>query len=328
MARPIAHRTPAARNKPLHAAPTLGLAAALALGTALARAHGLDDAAPPAGLQAATAWSFEPAVLLPLLASGLLYAWGARALLARARRGAAVQRWRAAAFALGWAGLVAALVSPLDTLGGWLFSAHMVQHELMMIVAAPLLVLGRPLAAWVWAFGPAGRARLGRTVRQPGVATAWRWLNTPLVAWGLHAIALWGWHVPGLFDAALRHPAVHFLQHTSFLATALLFWSAVLEHQRQHAASGAAMLALFTTMVHTTALGALLTLAPLPWYPFYGTTTSALGVDLLQDQQLGGLVMWVPGALAYLFAGLAVTARWLRQSAGPGGTAHGRAASP
>ncbi|MDB5895586.1 MAG: cytochrome c oxidase caa3 assembly factor family protein [Rhodoferax sp.] len=301
---------------------------ALSACATLAHAPGASDGVAASALDAATAWSFEPAVLLPLVASGLLYAWGARALLARTRRGTAAQRWRVAAFALGWTALAIALVSPLDTLGGWLFSAHMVQHEMMMIVAAPLMVLGRPLAAWVWAFGPSGRARLGQAVRRPAVVQAWRWLNAPLIAWSLHAVALWGWHVPAMFGAALRHPAWHFVQHTSFLATALLFWSAVLEHQRQHAASGAAMLALFTTMVHTTALGALLTLAPLPWYPAYGTTTSALGIDLLQDQQLGGLVMWVPGALAYLFAGLAVTARWLRRAALPGGTMPGKAASP
>ncbi len=131
------------------------------------------------------------------------------------------------------------------------------------------------------------------------------------------AAALWAWHLPMLFEAALVHPALHTLQHACFLLTALLFWWGILETRTPGAAragSAHAMFSLFTTMVHTSALGALLTLAPGLWYPFYIEPCSLLGMDPLKDQQLGGLIMfimWVPAALAYLLAALAVAARWL-----------------
>jgi putative membrane protein len=123
---------------------------------------------------------------------------------------------------------------------------------------------------------------------------------------------LWAWHVPSLFGAALENEAVHAVQHASFLGTALLFWWAVLGRDgRVVQRTGAAMAYLFTTMLHTGALGALLTLAPTPWYPHYAATSAAFGLDPVQDQQLGGLVMWVPGSAAYLAAALFIMARLL-----------------
>jgi cytochrome c oxidase assembly factor CtaG len=232
----------------------------------------------------------------------------------RARSGHATRALRlrqAIAFLCGWLMLLTALVSPLDALGAALFSAHMVQHELLMIVAAPLLVSGRPLAVWLWALPAGWRIQVGRATRWPPVRTLWRCLTAPLAAWLLHAAALWLWHAPSLFQAALMHPWIHTLQHTSFLASALLFWWSVLGRRAGTTPGATAMLSLFTTMVHTGALGALLTLAPGLWYPLYIAPSTALGFDPLQDQQMGGLVMWVPGGLAYVLVALAIAARWL-----------------
>lgn len=226
-------------------------------------------------------------------------------------------RSRVVAFAAGWLTLCAALVSPLDALGSLLFSAHMVQHELLMVAAAPLLVLGRPLAAWTWAFTPRWRRSLGRVTHWPWLARFWSVLTQPLTAWALHAVALWVWHVPRLFDAALRTEGLHVLQHASFLSTALLFWWAMMGGDRRTRTSGFALAYLFTTMMHTAALGALFSLAPVAWYPSYMETTAALGLDPVQDQQLGGLVMWVPGGVAYLVAGLALVARLLAPALSP-----------
>jgi putative membrane protein len=191
--------------------------------------------------------------------------------------------------------------------GQSLFSAHMVQHEVLMVVAAPLLVIGRPLAVWVWGLPAAWRQPAARATRLPAVRGLWTFLTYAPAAWALHGIVLWAWHLPALFEAALRNPWVHTAQHLSFFFTALLFWWAPLG-SRSQTGRGASMLYLFTTMVHTGALGALLTLSPTIWYPAYGPTAAALGVDPLEDQQLGGLVMWVPAGLAYLFAGIACAA--------------------
>jgi cytochrome c oxidase assembly factor CtaG len=262
-------------------------------------------------------WTFEPCVVLLMLAALLLYGTGYVRLSKRSRRGRRDRFAQLAAFLCGWFALVAALNSPLDALSAALFSAHMVQHELLMIVAAPLLVIGRPLAVWIWAFPASTRDALGGVLRSRWVRAPWRWLTKPTVAWVLHAAALWGWHAPIFFQAALENSAIHTLQHASFLASALLFWWTVFGDTARRGDGAHAMLSLFTTMVHTGALGALLTLAPGLWYPDYIESSSALGFDPLHDQQLGGLVMWVPGGLAYLIGGLIVSARWLMKRPTP-----------
>jgi putative membrane protein len=266
---------------------------------------------PATGATYALRWSFEPLVIAAMLLSLGLYLVGFARLRQRTRRGGAHRLYSAAAFVAGWLALGVAFISPLDAMGAALFSAHMVQHEILMLVAAPLLVLGRPLGVWLWALPAAARSRIGRGVRAPSVRRSWRWLTLPATAWALHLAALWGWHIPRAFEAALVHPGLHAVQHASFLASALLFWWTVLAPRPGHADRGFAMLSLFTTMAHTGALGALLTLAPTLWYASYVESAPAFGFDPLEDQQLGGLVMWVPGGLAYLAAAMVVAASWL-----------------
>jgi putative membrane protein len=282
----------------------------LAAAAPAALAHAVD---PAVGEAAPTLWhgSFEPWVLVLLALSALWYAIGVLRLWRHAGVGRGISRMHTAAFASGWLALVLALVSPLDAFGARLFCAHMLQHELLMLVAAPLLVLGRPLAAWTWALSPAQRQVVGRWTRVRWWSATWALLTDPLAAWALHALALWLWHLPSWFEAALHNEAWHALQHASFLITALLFWWAVLGGDARARAGGFALLYLFTTMLHTGALGALLTMAPTPWYPSYAVSAGALGLDPVEDQQLGGLVMWVPGSVAYLMAGLVVMARLL-----------------
>ena len=253
-------------------------------------------------------WTVEPWALACLACSAALYAVGAGRLWRRAGRGRGISFADAARFAAGWLVLCAALVSPLDALGERSFAAHMVQHELLMIVAAPLLVLARPLEAWTWALAPRWRVALASATRSPGLRAAWAACTDPLGAWTLHAVALWAWHIPALFEAALASEGVHILQHFSFFATALLFWWSVFDRASRNA--GASSLAsLFTTMAHSGALGALLTFAGHPWY---GSYAGALGLTALEDQQLGGLVMWAPASLAYVAAALVIASRWLR----------------
>ncbi|HEY0823810.1 MAG TPA: cytochrome c oxidase assembly protein [Ramlibacter sp.] len=270
---------------------------------------------PQAPASAAAAWNLAPWLLLLLGLSALAYGAGLRRLWRSAGRGRGVSSTQAACFGLGWLALVAALVTPLDALANRLFSAHMVQHELLMVVAAPLLVLARPLAAWTWALPAARRRTVGALFQHRGWAVPWTALTDPLGAFALHAIALWAWHIPAAFDAALRSEALHIAQHFSFLVTGLFFWWSVLGHDpRGRYGPGHSTGYLFATMMHTSALGALLSLAPTPWYAPYVAHAAALGVDPVDDQQLGGLVRWVPAALAYVIAALAVLGKVLTRA--------------
>jgi cytochrome c oxidase assembly factor CtaG len=251
-----------------------------------------------------TAWEFDPGVVIPLVLSAALFARGAR-------RSRGVTRERIACFWAGWALLAVALVSPLHPLGEALFSAHMIQHEVLMILSAPLLVISRPLVPMLWALPLECRRRLGRWSKAGWFARSWRGITDPMSAWWIHAAAIWIWHAPPLFQATLTSDLAHTAQHLSFLLSALLFWWSLFH---RHTSSGAAFLYIFTTALHTSILGALLTLAPSLWYPAYAGRTAAWGLTPLEDQQIGGLVMWVPAGVVYLAIGLYFLAQWLRES--------------
>jgi putative membrane protein len=248
-------------------------------------------------------------VAVPILATAVLYCVG----LLRLRSAAPKRRrifGRALAFAAGLCVLCIALISRLDAWSAELFSAHMVQHELLMLAAAPLLVLGRPLPIFLWAFGPAWRDRMATLSRLGVVRRLWSGLVSAGPAWSLHALALWIWHVPRFFNAALLHRGIHDLQHLTFLLSALVFWAALFDERRRER-QGAAILYLFTTTVHTSILGALITFARHPWYASYLQLSTGWHLSALEDQQLGGLIMWVPGSLVYVGAALVLLARWI-----------------
>jgi cytochrome c oxidase assembly factor CtaG len=218
-----------------------------------------------------------------LVAGSAVYAAGVRRLWARAgRRGVGVGQ--VSAFAAGMLMLALAVVSPLHELAERFLWVHMVQHELLMVLAAPLLVLGKPLQSFVWV----------QPIRLP------RRLSDPVLAWVLHAAAIWVWHAPRAFEAALANEAMHFAQHASFLGSAVLFWWTILARPPL-----GAMASLFTTMLYTGALGALMTFSRASWYSGYG----------LEDQQLAGLVMWIPAGLAYPVVALFIGSKWLRRCA-------------
>ncbi|MFN2533137.1 MAG: cytochrome c oxidase assembly protein, partial [Pyrinomonadaceae bacterium] len=198
--------------------------------------------------------------------------------------------------------------------GRVLFSAHMTQHEVLMLVAAPLLVLGKPLIAFMWALPLNWSRRIGSIGKLGWLQTTWQTVTIPLVAWLIHAVALWTWHVPALFEAVLRSEWIHTAQHLSFLLSALLFWWALIHGRRGLMGYGAAVLYVFTTSVHSGLLGAFITFSTTVWYPSYVGLTNSWGLTPLEDQQLGGLIMWIPAGLVYVVAGLALFAGWLREA--------------
>ena len=271
---------------------------ALACACSAARAH-VDTA-----LSAPDVW-----LVGSLAAAMLLYVAGARSLWRAAPGHHRTLPRYAAPFALGWLLLALALLPPLAPISAETLSGHMLQHEVLMVAAAPLLVLGRPLAIWVWAFPAKWRAAVASPARSAPMRAAWAFLTAPLTATLLHAVALWVWHAPPLFAAAQNDVWLHALQHSAFFFTALLFWNAVFG-VRDGAATGASLFWLFVTMLHTGALGVLLTFSAGVWFP-EAPGAAAWGLTALEDQQLGGLIMWVPGGTVYVMAALTLAARWL-----------------
>jgi putative membrane protein len=261
-----------------------------------------------------SSWNLAPGVLAGLTLAGGAYAVGLARLWREAGHGRVVPRWRAAAYAGGVLALALALVSPLDALGETLFWGHMVQHLVLMLVAAPLLVLGAPGAVLLRLPGPAGRRRLGAWWhRRSGLRALAALLTTPLLAWGLHIATVWAWHLPAAYQAALSDERLHALEHLSFLTTALLFWWVVLQPTgRRRLNHGMAVLYVVTAGMLGGMLGALLTFAGRPFYPAQSAAAGAWGLTALEDQQLAGLIMWLPGGLVYLIAAAVLFVRWLR----------------
>lgn len=258
-------------------------------------------------------WSLDPVVVTGLFVVGALYWSGMRCLRTATASPRKFGR-EAFAFASGWLLLVVALVSPLDPLGGVLFAAHMTQHEVLMVAAAPLLALGRPTLVWWWSLPRPFARRLSEIVAPTLRSGLLRALQHPFAAWLAHALAIWVWHIPRLYESTLDGWLVHVFQHVCFLGTAVWFWQAVFRSPRRRAHLGVAVAYLFTTAMHTGALGALITFAGKPWYPRYTETAAAWGLTGMEDQQLGGVIMWVPSGLSYVIAALAIFAAWLRDS--------------
>src|SRR5207248_10681791 len=152
-------------------------------------------------------WVFDPISLACVLASGVLYVAGVSRLWARAERGCGVRPWQIGAFAAGWIALVVALLSPVAAISEVLFSVHMTQHEILILVAAPLLVLGRPIVPFLWALSPAWRLRLGTWSDNRYWSAVWGTRLGPRVVWLAHGAAPRVWHPPEAYQAALRHAA-------------------------------------------------------------------------------------------------------------------------
>jgi putative membrane protein len=266
----------------------------------------------PDGRQPAPSYltGWDPFGLLLVAVLACAYASGMRRLPDQPY-GAQLRTRAALLFWAGWGALVAAFA--LESLSGLSFAAHMIQHEILMLLAAPLLVLSRPHGVLIWGL-PKKMARVvviaaaSRSVRRTVAA-----LCAPFAAWLLHAIALWIWHVPPAFEATLTSEPLHWLQHASFFLSAVIFWHSVLMPGPQSGRAGAALLSIFTTAVHTSLLGALLTFSSTSWYPTYQGFS---GLTAIEDQQLGGLVMWVPGGAVFLASGMAIAARWLTSAEG------------
>ena len=258
-------------------------------------------------------WTTGPVVLVPLLLMLLTYGVGFIRLWSRSDLGRGTLRRSLLLFALGWLTLAGALVSPLHEAGEVSFTMHMIEHEIIMLVSALLLVLARPGPILLWAFPTALRRPLGGAGRWG----LWRILTDPFVATLIQAVVIIVWHVPWLFELTLRSETWHIAQHLSFIGSALLFWWAMANRRSGRAGALVAALCLFITSMIGGGLGALMAFAGSPWYEGYAALgLTPFGLTPEEDQQLAGLIMWVPGGLYHLVAALWFLLRGLKDEEG------------
>lgn len=250
-------------------------------------------------------WSFAPEVVLPLAAMLAAYAFGLRRMADGPHRERPQTR-HVVCFAVGWLMLVVAVVSPLCRMAATLVWAHMAQHALLVAVAPPLLVLGVPSAML-----EAAMPRRWQSVAGRWAAAMRRWPGTVAVG-AAYGAGIWLWHVPALYQGALTSESVHLAMYASLLAVSVVFWRTALRPDAMERTSGGTLILLLVTPMHTSLLGALLTVAREPWYPVLAPYAAVWRLTPLEDQQLAGLIMWVPMGVIYPVAALGLMIAWFR----------------
>jgi putative membrane protein len=259
-------------------------------------------------------WTFPPLVTVNLLVAILIYSTGIRRIWQRAGVGNVVSTRQVWSFASGMFVLVLALLSPIDAMSDDLGWMHMIQHMLIINVAAPLVVMGAPGLAFLWVLPMRLRKWFGSFERRSGTGRMVHYmLWQPVALWLLFALTLWTWHLPGLYERALHNELFHDFQHLTFLLTACLFWRVLLDPvARLRLSRVGAVLYLFLTSLHATVLGVFMALAQGVWYPTYEVRTLSWNFTPLQDQQLAGLIMWMPACMVYAVIAAVVLAYWLQ----------------
>ncbi len=252
----------------------------------------------------AEAWDFQPTVIFGSIALFLAYLWGVRFRMNR----------KTVLFGSGVLLMLLVLIGPLDFLGDeYLFSAHMMEHILLYLAVPPLLLLGLP--------EDLARSLLSIKI----VAKAVRFLCRPILAWLLAVGAMWLWHLPALYNAALKNEGIHAGEHLSILATGTIFFWLVFTPLPQYRLSPVAgTVYLFTAMSANMLLGILLTFAPLGYYPIYMHPSGGDAIvefirtvwqlDPQSDLNLGGMFMWIIGGLLYFVSLMAVFSRLYRST--------------
>ena len=263
-----------------------------------------------------SSWGSDPVVYAGLLVVEGLYLRGLRRMWRRGGVGAGISVGRSVLFLAGLVVALLALESPIDALGTALFSGHMLQHELLAAVAAPLIVLGEPLRVIPRGVPPRWRRRIGRAERLLGGVGAKDATSRWMVSWFIAFVAsFWLWHIPALYEAALRSDVVHSVQHTFFLLPALgLWWCALGPHRRRFAPLGAVLLA--ATAIQGTIGGVNFVFAERAYYEPYRTTTEPWGLDPVEDIALGGAIMWTAGPI-FIAAAVVLFGRWLARQEQP-----------
>ena len=285
----------------------IGAAASLAL-PAQALAHG-GPVPPPTFPAVLLEWRLEPLVLVGVAVAAIGWLM-LRHRVAAEHPGHPPPRWRAVAFLAGLATIAVALTSPIEAYSGALFSVHMLQHILLELVAAPLLLLGAPATLALRAATPSVRRALLAVLHSRAVSI----LSFPVFGWVLFAAVNWGWHLSTLYNQALEISWLHDIQHLTFLGAALLFWSPVVaaDPLRWRLPHPVKLFYLFLAMPQNSFLGIALMSAPPTIYPHYLTNLRDWGPTPAADLNIGGMLMWVAGDVVFLLAMGLTVAAWVR----------------
>ena len=259
-------------------------------------------------------WTVSSELVIPLGLALLIYIVGWVRMSKRASTPV-----RPASFLSGWTVLTLTLVSPLHEAGERSFTMHMIEHELIMLVASLLLASSHAGGILAWGLPRQLRLTLAGSWKSP-LQSMWRRLTEPVTATMVQAAVMWIWHAPPLFDRALDNPGWHIAQHASFFVSSLLFWWAMLHPRERASGYGVSAACLFATSLIGGALGALMSFSSSPWYADYAAMgMTGIGLDPVNDQRLAGLIMWIPGGLVHGAAALALAYKWLKASEGGAG---------
>jgi putative membrane protein len=269
-------------------------------------------------------WDVRVEVILILALAGTLYLLGWLRLRAlRKAAPGAVDRGRLAtsgrlvAYLGGLVILGLALMSPIDVLGGQFFFMHMIQHLLLVMIVPPLLWLASPLPFVLWGLPVSARRQVGGWLRpRSALRLRLRALTPPGIVWMLFVAALLGWHDPDAYQAALQDDLVHDLEHLTFFVTAVLFWWHVIHaapHIHKRLPRGGRVAYVLAAVPPTMAAGVVIALSGQPIYTYYAGVPRLWGISVMQDQMLGGVIMWIPGSMMYILAALVLISRWLQE---------------
>lgn len=236
--------------------------------------------------------SVHPSVVIGLVLLGGLYVF---------LGGLKAPRRRVTAFGASLVVLLVSLNGPLHDLSdSYLFSAHMVQHLILTLLFPPLFLYGLPAEV------------VRRVLRPPWLQSFGAWLVRPIMAAAIFTVPIALWHLPPFYEAAMRHHGLHIVQHLVFLTTSVIMWWPVLSPvpELPRASYPGQLLYLFLLGIPMSVVGAMITLADTPLYPFYVEAPRVWGLTPMADQQIGGLMMWVPGGLVFWLAMTVVWFRW------------------
>lgn len=268
-------------------------------------------------------WDLRPEVIFVLALAGTVYTAGWWRLRERSRansnsnRWRAGARWRPVAYLSGILLLAIALMSPIDVLGGQLLTMHMIQHVLLVMIIPPLLLLANPLPFLLWGMPKNVRLRASRILSSKSKFRFYlRKTTGPGLVWLVFVVFYWGWHDPNAYNLALQNGFIHDLEHLTFFLVSMLFWWHVIgagpRIHRPLSPIGRFAYVLMGIPPNMLA-GLAIVFASGPIYTYYESMPRIWGLSVMEDQKIGGVIMWVPGSMMYIMAGLILISRWLQQ---------------